>query len=292
MRYLAFCTSHHLSPLPLCESTLCRFISFLYLSSLSYQTIKLYLSSLRHMQIIHGLPDPSFSSFPLLTYTLRGIHRAGSNYTRPKRLPITPDHLRAIHRTWSATAIDFNKTMLWAAFCLGFFGFLRAGEFTCPSLTAYTPDMLSPADISVDSHSSPSVVSVLLKRCKNDPFAAGTTVYLGRTGDILCPVAAILAYIVIRPPTPGPLFIFHDGSCLSRPRLVQALHQALTASGIDASHFNGHSFWIGAATTAAKKGINDSLIMTLGRWRSTTYTRYIHTPQSQLASVSATLAKT
>ena len=90
------------------------------------------------------------------------------------------------------------------------FGFLRAGEFTCPSLTAYTPDMLSPADISVDSHSSPSVVSVLLKRCKNDSFAAGTTVYLGRTGDILCPVAAILAYIVIRPPTPGPLFIFHD----------------------------------------------------------------------------------
>ena len=95
MRYLAFCTSHHLSPLPLCESTLCHFISFLYLSSLSYQTIKLYLSSLRHMQIIHGLPDPSYSSFPLLTYTLRGIHRTGSNHTRPKRLLITPDHLRA-----------------------------------------------------------------------------------------------------------------------------------------------------------------------------------------------------
>ena len=72
--------------------------------------------------------------------------------------------------------------MLWAACCTGFFGFLWAGEFTCPSRRAYNSDMLSPRDISVDSHEQPTVVSVHLRRSKIDPFGDGVTIYLGRTG--------------------------------------------------------------------------------------------------------------
>ena len=288
-RYLAFCSSYHLSPLPLCESTLCRFVSSLYLSSLSYQTIRIYLSALRHLQITNGLPDPSFSSLPRLMYALRGVRRSSASQPRLNRLPVTPELLRAIHHRWSSEPCDFNKTMLWAAFNLGFFGFLRSGEFTCPSRATYTSDMISPSDICVDSRSSPSVLSVYLKRSKTDPFGAGLTIYLGRTGNILCPVSAILAYLAIRPPEPGPLFIFEDGSSLSRPRLVHSLRQALTASGFDALQYNGHSFRIGAASTAARAGLNDSLIKTLGRWHSSAYTRYIRTPQAQLAAVSSAL---
>lgn len=60
--------------------------------------------------------------------------------------------------------------MLWAAFCLGFFGFLRAGEFTCVSQAAYSTEMLGASDVSVDSHSSFSLMQVKLKR---DLFGAG-----------------------------------------------------------------------------------------------------------------------
>ena len=198
--------------------------------------------------------------------------------------------LRAIHRVWSATPPPFDRTMLWASFTLGFFGSFRSGEFTCPSVEAYHPDMLSPADISVDSHVAPSCLSIHLKRSKTDPFGAGLTIHIGKTGNEICPVAAVLAYLAIRPPSPGPLFIFKDGSSLSRPRLVQALRQALSAAGIDASQFNGHSFRIGAATAAAQAGLNDSLIKTLGRWRSSTFALYVRTPRHQLSAVSAALA--
>ena len=156
-----------------------------------------------------------------------------------------------IHEAWSRRQPTFDDIMLWAAFCLGFFGFMRAGEFTCPSRQAFLPHMLTPADISVDSHSSPTIMAVHLRQSKTDQFGAGMTLYLGRTGDKLCPVAAVLAYLAMRPSSAGPLFICADGSTLSRPRLVRYLRQALPEAGIDAAPFSGHSFQIGAATTAA-----------------------------------------
>ena len=53
--------------------------------------------------------------------------------------------------------------------------------------------------------------------------------------------------------------------------------------------YAGHSFWIKAATTAAKCDISDSLTQTLGRWQGFAYTRYIQTLPDTLKQVSTTL---
>ena len=53
-----------------------------------------------------------------------------------------------------------------------------------------------------------------------------------------------------------------------------AVREALTRSGLDAKCYAGHSFRIGAATTATQQGLQDSLIEMLGRWESSVYTRY------------------
>ena len=66
---------------------------------------------------------------------------------------------------------------------------------------------------------------------------------------------------------------------LTRLRFVEAIRAALSAAGVDESKYNGHSFRIGAATTAAAKGFEDLAIKTLGRWRSVAYLDYIRTPE-------------
>ena len=119
-----------------------------------------------------------------------------------------------------------DGAMLWASACIGFFGFLRAGEFTVPSPSAYDPEVhLNLADIAIDSHTAPSLVCLRIKQSKTDPFREGVET--------------------------GPLFIFKDGTPLTRSALVSHLQAALQKAGFVHTDYNGHSFRIGAATTAA-----------------------------------------
>ena len=60
--------------------------------------------------------------------------------------------------------------------------------------------------------------------------------------------------------------------------------EAFALAGVNSKRYSGHSFCIGAATTAAKQGISDASIKMLGRWRSSAYQVYIKTPRHQLAS--------
>ena len=276
--------------------------------TVTWRTVRSYLAALRFYQIRAGLPDPSLSSFPAalillraglpdpslssfpqLTYVLKGIHRRTPDYQRRRRLPITRDLLLALHRVWSTPPVQYEQVMLWAACCTGFFGFLRAGEFTCSPADVTDPP-LAVSDIAVDSRENPRLVTVHLRQSKTDPFGVGCHVFLGRTNTTPCPVAAILNYLAARPTAPGPLFIFADGTPLSRPVLVSRLREALARAGVDSRHFAGHSFRIGAATAAAQAGYSDSFIQSLGRWQSSAFTAYIRTPPHHLVSVAPTLA--
>ena len=100
---------------------------------------------------------------------------------------------------------------------------------------------------------------------------------------------ALLAYLAVRGTAPGPLFVFQNGIPLSRLNLVRAVRAALESQGINVHCFDGHSFRIGAATTATACGIEESLIQVLGRWKSSAFTRYIQTPRCFLISVSSVL---
>ncbi len=135
-------------------------------------------------------------------------------------------------------------------------------------------------DVRVDNISSPAYIEVQLKSSKTDPFRQGVAVYLGRTSQDLCPVAAVLAYMVTRGTGPGIFFRFQDGRSLTRERFVSAVKVALTNAGVDSSRYNGHSFRIGAATTAALRALPDSLIKTLGRWKSSAYTACVYSYSS------------
>lgn len=277
------------------EQTLCRFVSYLGQQALKHRTIKSYLSGIRFTQIQQGLDDPfSTKSMPLLEYVLAGIKHAQAKVGIPPkpRLPITPDILAHLQARWISIPGTYNGIMLWAAACTGFFGFLRAGEFTVPSAQAYDKEVhLNLNDLAIDSHTNPSVIRLRIKQSKTDPFRKGADIYLGATKAAICPVQALIAYLAVRSATPGPLFIFQSGTPLTRATLVSHLQAALQQTGLCPASFNGHSFRIGAATTAAKCSIEDSLIQTLGRWKSNAYLEYIKIPRQQLADIAPALLR-
>ena len=262
-----------MTPLPVTEHSQTAFAAYLS-QSVNTKTIRAYLCALRFYQIRAGLPDPTRIASPRLPYILKGIQRTSPGRHRAQRLPVTPELLLRIYTLWSNESLSLDKVMLWAAFCLGFFGFLRSGEFTSPSQD-HNECRLSVSDVSIDSRRNSQVLTVFLRRSKTDQFGAGSYIYLGRTGTTLCPVAAVLAYLSIRPSTPGPLFIFCDGTPLSRTQLISHLQDALSQVGANFTNFSGHSFRIGAASTAAAAGFSTSSIQKLGRWQSTAFTAYI-----------------
>ena len=293
-RYVEFCKSLNLDPVPASEFQLCRYSAFLAQDNLRHNSIKGYLAAVRQLHLAVGRPDPHIHEMARLAQVLRGIKRcqarAGAQ-PRP-RLPISPELLVKLRQVWLGEGRSRDGLMLWAACSLCFFGFLRAGEITAPSDEAYEGDThLSAADIAVDSTSNPSILKVHLKCSKTDPFRAGIDVYVGRSSGVLCPVTAVLEYMVARGSSPGQLFMFQDGRRLTRARFVERVRVALSVAGVDCSHYSGHSFRSGAATTAARCGIGDATIKLLGRWRSDAYQLYIKTPRQSLATVTQQLAK-
>ncbi len=181
--------------------------------------------------------------------------------------------------------------MLWAAACICFSGFFRSGEITVPAIRAYDPAYhLSWGDVAVNNPLEPSALQIRLKRSKCDQLGEGVDIFLGRTNNALCPVAAGLAYIAVRGSSAGAFFRFADGRPLTKARFVAHFHDALRAIGLPYGNFSGHSFRSGAATATAKAGMEDSLIRTLGRWNSAAFLTYIRTRKEDLARFTQLIA--
>ena len=138
---------------------------------------------------------------------------------------------------------------------------------TVPSLANYDcTTHLSLSDVAFDHLSELTALFVTIKCSKTDSFRKRVNITLGRTNCRLCPMAAIAAYIHKRGNTAGPHSCFENGETLTRKNFVSWVKSGLSAAGMEHKSYNGHSFRIGAATTVAAKGMEDSLIQTLGRW--------------------------
>ena len=66
------------------------------------------------------------------------------------------------------------------------------------------------ADIAVNDPNNPTIIQLTIKKSKTDPFRQGVNIFLGATGNTLCPVTALLNYLAIRGESEGPLFHYKD----------------------------------------------------------------------------------
>ena len=197
---------------------------------------------------------------PRLQLILKGIQKSQSVTHPPRvRLPITFGIMKDIMHLISQKPKTYSNSMMWAACCLAFFGFLRVSEFTIPSDTQFDEEVhLCLDDISVDCRDNPQVLRLRLKQSKTDPFRRGVSIYLGTTESNLCPVKGILPYLAMRGSRAGPLFIYTDGRGLTQSLLKAAFDDLLIDLHLDKKQYNTHSFRIGAATSAKQANIPDT----------------------------------
>ena len=94
------------------------------------------------------------------------------------------------------------------------------------------------------------------------------------------------------------MFPIDDGKGGLRPLsyedLVDAMQRDLKAAGYDASHYKGHSFRIGAATSMALNGVPDHVIKDMGGWsrNSTAFNAYFgRAPQELRVRMSTFLSR-
>eukprot|EP00731_Ephydatia_muelleri_P001141 Em0001g1141a len=236
---------------------------------LAPQTIKVYLSAVQSMQLSLGL-------------------------LCPRRMPITVTVLRQIQTEINRSSEgepDQPSVLGYCYRCILQFFSAWARCWLARRPSTRRPATFRGETVAVDCNSAASLVKIHLRKSKCNQFGAGADILLGRTGCVLCPVAAILAYISQRGRSPGHFFLDGEGKTITKPRFITQLRGYLKSAGLPSDQFAGHSFRIGAATIAAQVGMEDSIIQTLGRWHSAAFLQYIHTPHDRLAALSVSLAK-
>ena len=281
--YSHFCRYHSIPCFPTSENTLILYATHV-ASYSSHANVKLHMAAIKHFSIIRGFSTP-FGSFNRLYLLTKGIRRKqGSSHAVPKRLPITPTLLHTIaHNLFNSTRLYEDKTMLWAAILLAFFGFLRVSEYTSSHKTQFDPDTtLLFRDIDIRSDHA----RICIKASKTDPFREGVCVRVAANNTRLCPIRALHKFLSLHPSGHGPLFAFHNGRYLTRKDINDTLNS--TTNGL--ANISTHSLRIGAASTAAAMGCPKWLIQGMGRWTSDCFRRYIRITDKTIRRTSKVLA--
>ena len=168
------------------------------------------------------------------------------------RLPIT---MTMMNRIRAALAMDTQlpESGSVGSLLCGIFGFLRCRAFVARDSGPFDLQvhlcMVALVYVHNETHNH---IEVQIKASKTDQYRQGTRVALGATGASICPVSALLDYLTIRGNCPGALFVNENGSPMRRGQFVLKVPQASQQTEVIGHHFNGHSFRIGAATSASQ----------------------------------------
>lgn len=271
--YRRFCRSHNLQASPATETTLLRFIAHLARRNTSASRIGSHLSGVRQWHIQRGAPW--IGRTERVKLALRGAAKVQRPTRRP-RLAATLKHLRLLRSALRRSSMPpRDRAAAWAAVLLGFFGALRGSEYLSPYPHRFHARRTCQwRHLSLHRNS----LGLTLPASKTDQLYAGSLVSLPALPGHICPVRALRRYRRLatdHSPT-RPIFTRDDGGLCTPAWLNRVLRDA----DLDpAGRLTTHSLRIGFATAAAAAGVAEDVIQVSGRWRGSSYLRYIRGPR-------------
>ena len=282
--YRQFCTHLGVATLPLNENVLELFCVSL-ARRVGHKSIRVYLCGVQLESTLSGFSQ-HIKAMGRLHYVLRGIKIAqGQSHNRTPRVPVTLPNLRTILHMLNLNYPPHDRDMLSSAILLAFFGLFRVSEYTSPSPTFFQQgSTLCLPDIQLNFHRK--MIYINLKVSKTDPFRCGVVVRISGTGSEICPFRALVKYFRSRGSSPGPLFMFSDGSYLTREHVRHVLQTFIPTENV-----NTHSLRQGGASALAAIGVSPYVIQHLGRWSSDAYTRYIQFSDNFISDANRAMSK-
>jgi len=267
--FAAWCESYGLASLPASEMTVARYLTALAETGRKPSTIRRRIASISvaHEMAHHHNPTRS----ALIRDRMAGITRKLGVAERQATPAMTPE----IQKMVAALGDDLHGIRDRLIILLGFAAALRRSE-----LSGLDVEDLCPV---------PEGVEVTIRCSKTDQEGSGAIVPVPFGSRLeTCPVRACNAWLEATELISGPLIrgISRDASLPTRYRLLgrlspegvnRVVHRTALRSGLDhAANWSGHSLRAGLATSAAKAGVPDRVIMATTRHKSrTTLDRYI-----------------
>ena len=268
--YSNFCQKYFpgVNVLPSTHVMVAHFISHLFIQNYQPSTIASYISALSFMHKIKFLQDPTDTFF--IKKMLKGTKQL--RHSVDTRLPITYDILVKLVKALPKVIVGiYNQVLLKAMMSTAYFCFLWIGEIAVKIYRVTQREDLKFER--VNGHVSNTTIT--MKFYKHSNLQSKTLSIARRPENYLCPVKAIEEYLRLQNCPHGPLFRFKCGKPVSGFYFNSSLKSLLNFVGLDTNFYKGHSFRIGAATSAAAKGVPLALIQSMGRWKSNAFQHYI-----------------
>ena len=249
-------------------------------------TVRVNLAAVRNLHLDLGLPDTTADA-ALLPRVTKGIRRAGLPGSVVHGCQSPP----WLFASWSMCCWGRTSQSLTVSCCT--LPCSWRSTFACDAgslprlLTMITGGFASRGDVMMDSDG----MQFRLKTSKTDPYGKGTTIEVGLCKPPMCTILAIRTYLTTTSGAPhDPLFEYKDGRPLSKKTFVYEVRRLLESPSIgNALSYSGHSFQIGAATSAAMAGAPDWQIRAMGRWKSDFVIRYIRHDSSPMKGLAKLL---
>ncbi len=286
--YLRFTIYFGLHPVPASTATILLYAQFLS-NTHAVPSIKNYVSGVHSLHKYFGAPFPDLQEF-LPSLFFRGLARLFPHIPH-QALPITPLILSRLALFWDLS-VPSHLTM-WTACLIAFFSFARKSILFPPSQD-FNPNLhLSRGHISICDFGL--LVTFTWSKTIQTGGRSLQVPIVSIPGSRFCPLAAYKRMIALFPASPSkPVFLtlsFAGVVSLTHRTFVEQLRDALSALGLPAQAYSGHSFRRGGASWAFQAGVPGELVKLLGDWRSDAYLRYLDAPVAQRLTVSNTMAQ-